>query len=88
MLNNKWTYLKRINLKRYSWCSDSLFDENYSGSTNLVLDDLIPFESKDLSNRKKKQRIVVGHSVGFDRSYIKEQYFLQVKKLIINFFNK
>ena len=65
-----------------------MFDENYSGSTNLVLDDLIPFESKDLNNRKKKQRIVVGHNVGFDRSYIKEQYFLQVKKLFIIFFNQ
>lgn len=62
-----------------------MFDENYSGSANLTLNDLIPFESNDPNHRKKRQRIVVGHNVGFDRSYIKEQYFLEVNRLIFCF---
>ena len=48
--------------------------------SNLQLNDLIPLESNDFSLRKSQKRIVIGHNVGFDRSFIREQYFLEVKK--------
>lgn len=47
--------------------------------TNLQINDLIPLESKDACQRKAQKRIVIGHNVGFDRSFIKEQYLLEVK---------
>ena len=62
----------------YSWCSESLFNENYSASAQLTLNDLIPLESSDLKTRQTRKRIVIGHNVGFDRSFIKEQYYLEV----------
>ncbi len=62
----------------YSWCSDIFFNENYNGSKPLELNDLIPLESENPDIRKKQPRIVIGHNVGFDRSYIKEQYYLEV----------
>lgn len=47
----------------------------------MQLGDLIPLESKrdqgDEFNRRK--RLIVGHNVAFDRSYVKEQYFLEVR---------
>lgn len=53
--------------------------EDYNGSTPLVLEDLIPLESDNLEKRKKSKRVVIGHNVGFDRTFIKEQYYLDVK---------
>jgi DNA polymerase gamma 1 len=47
--------------------------------SSLQLNDLIPMESNDACLRKSQKRIVIGHNVGFDRSFIKEQYFLEVK---------
>ncbi len=46
-------------------------------------------ESSDPNERKKKNRVIVGHNVGFDRSYIREQYFFEVPNLkyLINFKN-
>ena len=48
--------------------------------SNLTLNDLIPMEAKDVNVRKAQKRIIIGHNVGFDRSFIREQYFLEVKK--------
>lgn len=62
----------------YSWCSDIFFQENYIGSKPLELNDLIPFESEDAEMRKRQHRIFIGHNVGFDRSYIREQYYIEV----------
>jgi len=68
----------KINLQRYSWCSPCLFDKNYSSKNKLTFSDLIPLESQKEAERLSKKRLVIGHNVGFDRSYIKEQYFLKV----------
>lgn len=67
---------------RYSWCSKRLIEERYSWSNQLTLADLIPLETPVNSTRppggKWKERLIVGHNVSFDRSYIKEQYLLKV----------
>jgi hypothetical protein len=48
---------------------------------------LIPFESQKEAERLSKKRLIIGHNVGFDRSYIKEQYFLKVCLLIFKIKN-
>ncbi|XP_003702316.2 DNA polymerase gamma, catalytic subunit tam [Megachile rotundata] len=69
----------------YGWVSKSLMD----GSTRnfedkqFTMDDLIPMESTSeehgerLSSYHKKPKLVIGHNVSFDRSKIKEQYWLK-----------
>ena len=44
------------------------------------MSDLIPLEKKTgmTSSRPGNKRIVIGHNVGFDRSFVKEQYFIKV----------
>jgi DNA polymerase gamma 1 len=64
----------------YSWCSERLVNNDFMYLKSLELTDLIPFESSDLTERKSKKRLVIGHNVGFDRSFIREQYYLEVKK--------
>ncbi|XP_043253426.1 DNA polymerase subunit gamma-1, mitochondrial [Colletes gigas] len=68
----------------YGWVSKSLVDgvsRNFEGQ-QFTMDQLIPMESKPteygekLSNYHKKPKILVGHNVSFDRSRIKEQYWL------------
>lgn len=67
---------------RYSWCSKRLIEERYSWSNQLTLSDLIPLEtpinSVNPTGGQWKERLVVGHNVSFDRSFIKEQYLLKV----------
>lgn len=70
----------------YSWCS-ALMVENTSESLTperrLQLKYLIPLEAPQIGpdfksgNIAFRPRIVVGHNVAFDRSYIQEQYLLQ-----------
>jgi len=53
-------------------------------SRSLSTDDLIPLEtcSREMganSTWNQTPRLIVGHNVSFDRSFIKEQYFVQVK---------
>lgn len=69
-----------IYLYRYSWCSKRLFKKSVSDANySLSLDDLIPLETYNLeSGADANQRLIVGHNVSFDRSFIKEQYFVQV----------
>ncbi|KAM9754131.1 DNA polymerase subunit gamma-1 isoform 1-T1 [Menidia menidia] len=68
----------------YSWCSKRLIEERYSWSSQLTLADLIPLETTLNSARPPggqwKERLIVGHNVSFDRSYIKEQYLLKGSK--------
>ncbi|XP_070686477.1 DNA polymerase subunit gamma-1 [Pempheris klunzingeri] len=68
----------------YSWCSKRLIEERYSWSNQLTIADLIPLETPTNSVRSPggqwKNRLVVGHNVSFDRSYIKEQYLLKGSK--------
>uniref|UniRef100_A0A3Q3A0S6 DNA polymerase subunit gamma-1 n=1 Tax=Kryptolebias marmoratus TaxID=37003 RepID=A0A3Q3A0S6_KRYMA len=69
----------------YSWCSKRLIEERYSWSNQLILADLIPLETPSNSARPPggqwKERLVIGHNVSFDRSYIKEQYLLKGSKM-------
>lgn len=47
-----------------------------------MLEDLIPLESSTEQHGPDKKRwqdrLIIGHNVGFDRSFVKEQYYLQV----------
>ncbi|XP_064484440.1 DNA polymerase subunit gamma-1-like [Ornithodoros turicata] len=63
----------------YSWCSSQLTREQFKWREKIRLSDLIPLE-KDIQSRSVP-RIVVGHNVGFDRSFVKEQYFVQGSRL-------
>jgi len=71
-------------LCRYSWCSKRLFDKSvHDGSQLLSLSDLIPLETccheyGAAVGHCQVPRLVIGHNVSFDRSFIKEQYFVQV----------
>lgn len=71
-----------LSLVRYSWCSKRLIEERYTWSSHLILADLIPLETPINSARPPggqwKERLIVGHNVSFDRSFIKEQYLLKV----------
>ncbi len=59
---------------RYSWCSSRLIDEEFRFKSNVQLNDMIPMESNP-----SKPSLIIGHNVAFDRTYIKEQYQLEVK---------
>ncbi|CAN9499145.1 unnamed protein product [Ophioblennius macclurei] len=69
----------------YSWCSKRLIEERYTWSNQLTLADLIPLETPFNSARPPggqwKERLVVGHNVSFDRSFVKEQYLLKGSKV-------
>ncbi|XP_036963110.1 DNA polymerase subunit gamma-1 [Acanthopagrus latus] len=69
----------------YSWCSKRLIEERYTWSNQLNLSDLIPLETPKNSLRppggRWKERLIVGHNVSFDRSFIKEQYLLKGSKM-------
>ncbi|XP_071477444.1 DNA polymerase subunit gamma-1-like [Diadema antillarum] len=69
----------------YSWCSHRLIEDHLSLSQRVRLSDLIAMETKGTSTkppvgRKWTPRLVVGHNVSFDRSFVKEQYLLQGTK--------
>ncbi|CAI9719229.1 DNA polymerase subunit gamma-1-like [Octopus vulgaris] len=69
----------------YSWCSDYLIEDKFKWSPQPQMEDLIPLESKSSQKSMKqnmlKKRIIVGHNVGFDRSFVKEQYYIKDTKL-------
>ncbi|XP_069138631.1 DNA polymerase subunit gamma-1-like [Argopecten irradians] len=69
----------------YSWCSELVLKDRYRWTKVPFLSDLIPLESGPNSNGQSAkdwpQRLVIGHNVGFDRSYVKEQYYLEKSKL-------
>ncbi|XP_056137418.1 DNA polymerase subunit gamma-1 [Lampris incognitus] len=69
----------------YSWCSKRLIEERYSWSSQLTLADLIPLETPIDSvcppGEKWEKKLIVGHNVSFDRTYIKEQYLLKGSKV-------
>ncbi|XP_026669505.1 DNA polymerase subunit gamma-1, mitochondrial isoform X2 [Ceratina calcarata] len=69
----------------YGWVSKSLIDgvsKNFEGK-QFTMDELIPIESKatehgeKLNSFHKKPKIMIGHNVSYDRSKIKEQYWLK-----------
>lgn len=59
---------------RYTWCSSAFFEKNFDPSRPLSIDDLIPFEGEKNRGQCERKRVLVGHNVSFDRSYVKEQY--------------
>jgi len=45
----------------------------------------IPLEltdDQDCTTAELRERLVIGHSVGFDRSFIKEQYYIKVGNVL------
>ena len=70
---------KEITTLRYSWTADCVLEDKLHWTPEPQLADLIPLETKRnstaLANHK---RLVIGHNVGFDRSFVKEQYLVQV----------
>ncbi|KAJ8029029.1 DNA polymerase subunit gamma-1 [Holothuria leucospilota] len=68
----------------YSWCSDRLIEGRLAVAQRTTLQDLIPLESPLLRKPIKKDlipRLVVGHNISYDRSFVKEQYFIQSTRL-------
>ena len=57
-------------------------DKNYNMFLRPSPKLYIPLEllkDQEWSSTKWKERLVVGHSVGFDRSFVKEQYYIKVR---------
>lgn len=70
----------------YSWCSPRLVQKDQSQfSSDITLNDLIPFETVKGQNTPSsgtwKPKLVIGHNVGYDRAFMKEQYYIQRTKL-------
>lgn len=69
---------------RYSWLSPRVIRKANSEppTSDMTLDDLIPLETKPFSHdhhdKQWPPKLVIGHNVGFDRSFIKEQYYIEV----------
>lgn len=63
----------------YSWCSPRLvygksetkssFEDVFSQQPKITINDLIPFGRFD-----HRERLIIGHNVSYDRSFIKEQH--------------
>ncbi|KAG1714849.1 DNA polymerase subunit gamma-1 [Nymphon striatum] len=70
----------------YSWCSPRLLEDSFSSwNETFSISDLIPLETcsgevKPPGGRDWSERILVGHNVSFDRSFIKEQYLIEGTK--------
>ena len=77
-------HLPVLFIYRYSWCSKRLIeDDSQNDKTSPALNDFIPLETDSGQRFDKVQwlpRLVIGHNVGFDRSFIKEQYYIQVHR--------
>ncbi|KAM7288490.1 DNA polymerase subunit gamma-1 [Ixodes scapularis] len=63
----------------YSWCSAQLTKEQFKWKERVNIGDLIPLEAR--TGPESVPRVVVGHNVGFDRSFLREQYFIQGSQL-------
>ena len=72
----------------YSWCSERLTRKDRSFDQQIYTTDLIPLEGTQEVNTKTQarkdnccdndtSRIVIGHNVGFDRTFVKEQYYTE-----------
>ena len=73
---------------RYCWLSPRLVeDKSYQWlvrpNPKLYIPLEIP-ESQDWSEAEWRERLIVGHSVGFDRSFIKEQYYIKVHFFLVS----
>jgi DNA polymerase gamma 1 len=60
----------------YSWTSPRLFEDNISSEQlRLKAHDLIQFQSS-----QSEEKLIIGHNVGFDRSFLRDQYALKETK--------
>ena len=59
---------------RYCWVSSYLTDEKCNIPQDITPDSMIPMSGEDLS----KEKLLIGHNVAFDRSFVKEAYQLKV----------
>ncbi|XP_031557247.1 DNA polymerase subunit gamma-1-like [Actinia tenebrosa] len=68
----------------YAWVSQKLVEETgYQWLVKPTPSLYIPLESTDneeLYNKDWREKLVIGHSVGYDRSYVKEQYYIKGPK--------
>ena len=53
-------------------------ERSYQWFLHPKMQDLIPFELEQHQDSIWQEKLVIGHSVGYDRSFIKEQYFIKV----------
>lgn len=60
--------------------SDRLVEErSYQWLLQPQMQDLIPLESSEqYDSNLWQEKLVIGHSVGYDRSFVKEQYLIKV----------
>ena len=60
--------------------SDRLVEErSYQWLLQPKMQDLIPLESSEQCEHNVwQEKLVIGHSVGYDRSFVKEQYLIKV----------
>ncbi|GFR97393.1 DNA polymerase subunit gamma-1 [Elysia marginata] len=69
----------------YSWVSDYVIEDKFRWTNEPHLQDLIPLETSHgrctPPSGKWQPRLIIGHNVGFDRSFVKEQYFTQGTQL-------
>ncbi|XP_012941525.1 DNA polymerase subunit gamma-1 [Aplysia californica] len=69
----------------YSWVSDFVLEDTFRWADSPQLKDLIPLETKDGSIvpplKEWSSRLIIGHNVGFDRSFVKEQYLVEGTQL-------
>lgn len=63
----------------FSWCSSQLTREQFKWKEKVNLADLIPLERT--AGNRSTPRVVIGHNVGFDRSFVRDQYLIQGSKL-------
>lgn len=65
----------------YSWTSDCVLQDRVHLNKKPQLSDLIPLETKKTATtlpiNTASKRLIIGHNVSFDRSFVKEQYFIQ-----------
>ena len=75
----QWNIIIDFISNRYCWVSDLLtdFDGAYQYPKRKLPNMFIPLEVEQ-SSKTAQKKLIVGHNVGFDRSYVKEQYFLEV----------
>ena len=69
-------------LLRYGWVSPRLIeDKSYQWLVQPTPKLYIPLEipeGQDWRHAEWKERLIVGHSIGYDRSFMKEQYYINV----------
>lgn len=70
---------------RYCWVSPRLVeDKSYNWFVRPTPKLYIPLEltdNHDWTTAEWRERLVIGHSVGFDRSFVKEQCYIKVRNV-------